>query len=37
LPSLQVSGVPGWQTPAEQVSAPLQALPSKHELVLSLV
>jgi hypothetical protein len=46
LPSLQLSGVPGWQPlSALQVSAPLQALPSlqsalfgwlEHESVASL-
>jgi hypothetical protein len=30
LPSVQLSGVPGLQVPAWQVSAPLQALPSEH-------
>jgi hypothetical protein len=30
LPSLQVSGVPPVQTPAWQVSAPLQTVPSAH-------
>src|SRR4030095_9387262 len=35
--SSQTSGEPAWQTPAEQVSVPLQVLPSPHELVLSCV
>src|SRR5262249_43837260 len=30
LPSLQVSGVPATQTPAEQVSVPLHRFPSLH-------
>src|SRR5262249_13900745 len=32
LPSLQASGVPAAQVPAWQVSAPLQALPSLHDV-----
>ena len=32
LPSLQVSGVPAVQVPPWQVSAPLQRLPSVHEV-----
>jgi len=32
LASSQLGGVPAWQTPAWQVSAPLQALPSEHEV-----
>jgi hypothetical protein len=35
LPSSQLGAVPGWQTPAWQVSAPLQALPSEHEVPVS--
>jgi hypothetical protein len=37
LLSSQISAVPGWHTPAEQVSVPLQALASAQVLVLSLV
>jgi hypothetical protein len=32
LPSLQFGGVPALQSPARQVSAPLHALPSLHEV-----
>jgi hypothetical protein len=32
LPSSQSSGVPGWQVPPEQVSFPLQTLPSLHDV-----
>jgi hypothetical protein len=32
LPSSQLSGVPGWQTPPEQVSFPLQTLLSLHDV-----
>jgi hypothetical protein len=32
LPSLQLTGAPAAQRPAWQVSAPLQALPSEHEV-----
>src|SRR5690242_15458060 len=35
LPSSQLGGVPGWQVPFWQVSAPLQALPSEHEVPVS--
>jgi hypothetical protein len=31
-PALQTTGVPGLQLPAWQVSAPLQALPSPHDV-----
>jgi hypothetical protein len=31
LPSSQLSGVPPWQTPLWQVSAPLHTLPSEHD------
>src|SRR5438445_574746 len=32
LPSSQLGAVPGWQVPDEQVSLPLQELPSSHPL-----
>jgi hypothetical protein len=35
LPSLQLSGVPAAQTPARHASAPLQTLPSTHDVPLS--
>jgi hypothetical protein len=37
LLSLHINGPLGWQAPAAQLSAPLQAFPSPHELESSLV
>ena len=37
LPSLQVSAVPDWHTPPEQVSEPLHTFPSPQAFVSSLV
>jgi hypothetical protein len=35
LPSSQLSGAPGVQTPLWQLSAPLQTLPSAHDVPFS--